>query len=196
MPEDDKGRSAAKADDSDNADDDGGQSRTESAEGSAGSDRQGSRRGTWLPVLAIVAAILVGAGGIAAAIMVGSDRLNEPPASQAQTAFFAGPACKAWEDARRELESIPPLKPAGEKDTPDTQKALKEQQAAVGPVLNTFELRINDLPPDEITALGTRYIEAQRSKMERQADGTASAIDLDMVNAGYTWLNRACGLPG
>lgn len=155
-----------------------------------------ARRALWQPVLSIVAAILVGAGAIAAAIIIGLDRLGESSSTGAQAKLFAGPACKAWESARRELEAIPPLPSGGDLNAPDIDKALSEQRTAVGPVLNTFERRINDLPEDEITTLAKRYIQAQRDKMERQANRTATAIDLDMVNAGYTMLNRACGLPG
>jgi hypothetical protein len=143
----------------------------------------------------VVGAILIGSAAIASAIFFGVDRDRESTSTPLASGVAPdAPGCNAWVTARRELEAIPSLPAGWDWNTPDIDRLISDQHAAMNPVLDTFARTIDELPADNVTPLARRYIQAQRDNMQRQVSRTATAIDVDLVRSAYNVLNWACGL--
>ncbi|WP_131806845.1 hypothetical protein [Mycobacteroides abscessus] len=147
--------------------------------------------------VALVVAIIVAGGLIAGAVLLagGKNATPAPTTVASPTAPVAASAadsgtCRAWTDAKRDLDTVP-LMPNGWETDPNRNVYIDNQANLLNPILNKLEKAITP-SPDYVASAAHSFIQRQRDAIAAARNGTYASALTDQISTAYDKLDALC----
>lgn len=158
-----------------------------------------SPRSLWIIFAGIViagaliagAAFLAPSGKNAPAPTAGGPTVTAPTTADAPANAASSSTCKAWKTTRATLDAGPGLPAGWDWNTPNIDTYISNRNAATAKVLDLFEPKIAQTPPDVATA-ARDYVTAKRNEIRMLADKSFTSADAVSVNAARAQLDQLC----